>query len=159
MIEKEFPVFKTKRDTISNILREELIKTLDEWNMILGEGKIFSAIRDVIFTQQYKFIDKIEEASCKLIYDKEGIFVNYEIVYFSIEDKLKEFEVIEKCNTLFRQGKENFTNAYKRMCRRDKTFIEYDFQYIYIIARTKNPIQVEKTDQENTLRITYKIDL
>jgi hypothetical protein len=157
MTEKEYPIFKKKESNTSELMREQIVKILDDWN--IPDVKIFSQMRDVIYTQQYKIFDKIADATCRLIHDGKAILVNYEINYIFFSDKNEDFEIIEKCNSLFYQGLEVFINAYKRMCRMDKAFSDYDFKYIYAIVRTKNPIQIEKTDQKQTLKITYKIDL
>jgi hypothetical protein len=148
---------KEKEANTSEFMREQLVKTLDKLNM--QDSEIYSKMRDVVYTQQYKIFDKIKEATCKFICDDKFIQIHYEITYKFIFDINNEIERIKKCNNLFYQGEELFMTAYKKMCRMDKAFSDYDFKYIYTIVRINNPIQLEKIEKEQTLKITYKIDL
>ncbi len=170
MTEKEYPIFafeERKRFGLDIDKDKEEIdlakRIFESW---LLDYKIVQRTNNVLIENISHSWKNNSVVDCQISLYKDYILLNFVIIYPTVII-LNEFCFkIENCNKLFlEEGNEGLKNMYKTLIK-EKFYSEtsifftfYNLSFIDCIRKSKNPIQVEKTDQEQTLKITYKIDL
>ncbi|WP_375562268.1 hypothetical protein ACE193_06885 [Bernardetia sp. OM2101] len=174
MIEKEFPVFAFEEMRRFGVSMQERKNDIEPLEVFLDKYKIERKPKSSVFNV---FVEKSMQqwrrggnSFYQVVLYKNYILLEFLIEYNENYDIDEICFKIENCNKLFiEEGDEGLKNFYKKVLASVKSkkysvFLEkyrthYDLNFIDLIRKSKNPIQVEKTDQENTLKITYKIDL
>lgn len=170
MIEKEFPVFAFEEMRRFGVSIQEgrneisiLAEYLDSHKIERKPKKsVFNVFVEVL-QQQYR---RDTPSFYNVIRYQDYILLEFLIEYYDYENIDKICSEIENCNTIFiEKGDEGLKELFKSIIKaKGKQSLELGIKYggldtIHLVRVIKNPIQVEKTEQEQTLKITYKIDL
>jgi hypothetical protein len=174
MIEKEFPVFAFEEMRRFGVSMQEIKNDTSILEAFLEKYEIEKKSKTSVFNV---FVEKSMQqwrrggnSFYQIILYKHYILLEFLIEYNENSDIDEICFKIENCNELFiEEGNEGLKNFYKKFLASVKSkkysdFLEksrthYDFHFIDCIRKSKNPIQVEKTNQEQTLKVIYKIDL
>lgn len=171
MIEKEYPIFAFEERRRFGESQEQNKNECYILELFLDEQEIERKPKCSVFNvfvengmQQHR---RGGNSFYQIILHKNYILLEFLIEYNENYDIDEICFKIESCNRIFvEEGSEGLKNIYKMILKSKKNseFLEkyrthYDLNIIDCIRKSKNLIQVEKTEQEQTLKITYKIDL
>ncbi len=171
MIEKEYPIFAFEERRKFGVSMQEIKNDISILESFLDEKEIERKPKTSVFNvfvenlhQQYR---RGRNSFYQIILYKNYILLEFLIEYGQDEDIDEVCFKIENCNKLFiEEGSEALKNIYKMIITGKHTpeFLKiyrthYNLHYVDCIRKSKNIIQVEKTEQKQILKITYKIDL
>ncbi|WP_338812603.1 hypothetical protein V9L05_14605 [Bernardetia sp. Wsw4-3y2] len=172
MIEKEFPVFAFEEIRSFGVSMQESKSDIDPLEEFLdNQGVEYKAKRSIfsIFVenlhQQYR---RSTSSFYQIIRYENYILLEFLIEYYDYENIDEICFKIENSNKVFlEEGREGIKKMIKSIIKgknNSSIFLKeyytgYIIDFMLLIHKSKNPIQVEKTDQEQTLKITYKVDL
>ncbi|WP_375562269.1 hypothetical protein ACE193_06890 [Bernardetia sp. OM2101] len=171
MIEKEFPIFAFEEMRRFGVDMHERKNDTEPLEVFLDSHKIERKQRhatfEILFTNQSQQYRRDTNSTYQVILYKNCIVLEFLIEHYDFEDIDKVCYEIQNCNRiLIQEGDEGLKKMIKLLIRGTRSpnflkeyYFDYDMSLLFILRYIKNPIQVEKTDQENTLKITYKIDL
>lgn len=169
--ETEFPIYAFEERRNCGVSQEQTKNECSVLIFFLDKQKIERKQKNSVFNvfvensmQQWR---RGRNSCYQIILYKNYILLEFLIELHEYEDIDEICFKIENCNRIFlEEGSEALKNIYKMIIKGKHTpeFLKiyrthYDLHFIDCIRKSKNPIQVEKTDQEHTLKITYKIDL
>jgi hypothetical protein len=168
MTEKEYPIFAFEERRRFGVDMSESKNELSILESFLDEQKLERKPKSSVFNvfvenlnQQYR---RNTSSSYQIIRYENYILSEFLIEYYDFEVEAEATKILN-CNKIFeKKGDEGLKDMFKSIIRTTgKDGLELDAKYgldtIYLLRTTKNPIQVEKTTQEQTLKLTYKIDL
>ena len=171
MTEKEFPIFAfEERRRFGESLKQNknecsiLEVFLDEQEI---ERKPKTSIFNVFVENLHQQYRRSTSSFYQIIRYENYILLEFLIEYYE-DDNIDEICFkIESCNIIFaEEGSEGLKNIYKKVIKSKKNsdFLEkyrthYNLHFIDCIRKSRNLIQVVKKAQEQTLKMTYKIDL
>ncbi len=171
MIEKEYPIFAFEERRNCGVSQEQTKNECSVLEAFLDKQEIERKSKNSVFNV---FVENSMQQwrRGRISFYQVILYRNYILLELLIE--LHEYEdidefcfTIENCNKLFiKEGREGLKKMFRMIIKGKKypEFLEefrtsYNLDFILLVNRTKNPIQVEKIDKEQTLKITYKIDL
>ncbi|WP_338792497.1 hypothetical protein [Bernardetia sp. MNP-M8] len=172
MIEKEFPIFAFEEMRRFGVSRHEIKSDIDPLEEFLDNQGVEYKAKCSIFSifvenlhQQYR---RSTSSFYQIIRYENYILLEFLIEHYDFEDLDKVCYEIENSNKVFlEEGREGIKKMIKSIIKGKNNlsiFLEeyytgYSIDFMVLIHKSRNSIQVEKTEQEHTLKITYKIDL
>ncbi len=169
MTEKEFPIYAFEERRRFGVSMQESKSDIEPLEDFLDNQEVEQrhAIFEILFANQSQQYRRDTNSTYQVIRYKNYILLEFLIEHYDFEDLDKVCYEIENCNKiLIQEGDEGLKKMIKLLMRGTRSpiflkehYFEYDKTLLFILRYIKNPIQVEKTDQEQTLKITYKIDL
>ena len=171
MIEKEYPIFAFEERRRFGVSMQESRNDISILESFLDGQEIEQKPKDFTFRIFQENISEQIRRDTFSVYQvilyKNYLLIEFLREYYDYENIDKVCSVIENCNKLFiEKGDEGVKKMIKLLikgkCSSEflkKYYINYDLNLLFLIRYIKNPIQVEKTEQEQILKIIYKIDL
>ncbi|WP_338762924.1 hypothetical protein WAF17_18585 [Bernardetia sp. ABR2-2B] len=174
MIDKEYPIYAFEERRRFGVSMQEIKNESSILESFLEKQEIERKTKKSAFNvfvencmQQWR---RGGNSFYQIIRYKDYILLEFLIEYREDDDIDELCFRIENCNKLFIEGgDEGLKSFYKKFLasiksKNNSDFLEkyrthYNLHFIDCIRKSRNPIQVEKTDQEQTLKITYKVDL